>query len=186
MEDAWTNSPCRDAAYSSTVLNSSTWFRPVLPDDRTTGGQLQPTQSLRSRSIGKVVASGCERVGNFLQKLFRSSDRVADRELGFYRRRRGRRIVSDCGSFQASRWWRCNHVPFPVPRDRPRQPRGRPGLQQLFRRGEQLPSPVVHGVPLARLGRRRTLLGTAAAALSASLRCADARAGLWPRVWFMR
>ena len=47
-----------------------------------------------------------------------------------------------------------NHVPCPLSRDRPRQPRGRPRMQQLLRQRQQLPPSLLHGVPLALLGRR--------------------------------
>ena len=103
MEDQ----PVPRRGYSSTVLNSSTRFRasdhvfsPANHGVRTVVGWGEPTQSLPSCLIGKVVAVGCDRQGNFLEKSFRPSDRVADRELGFGRRRRGRRIVSDRGSLQ--------------------------------------------------------------------------------------
>ena len=45
--------------------------------------------------------------------------------------------------------WRGEHVTVRVSGDHPRQPGGRPGMQQLLRRGQQLPPPVVHGVPFA-------------------------------------
>lgn len=80
---------------------------------------------------------------------------TADRGLGFLWRRHGRRISSLTDQSPIRPRWSHHHVASGVSRDRPRVPRRRPGMQQLLRRREQLPPPVVHGISLAvpRAGR---------------------------------
>jgi hypothetical protein len=153
---------------------------------RTADGQGHPAHSLRSHAIGRVAERAAAGREIFFEKVSRRSDRAADRELGFGRRRRGRRIVSDRGASSAGGGGDPNHVPYPVPRDRPGQPRSRSGLQQLFWRCEQLPPSVVHGVPLALCGRCRAVCGPSSPALPARLWGADARAGMWASLRLVR